>query len=221
MELLPESIALALEALRAAAAARSRAGAAQRTGDGRPAGDPLAGHYSAGAVGLQPGRPLHRGGGDGPIVPVWDVVSGRELAHLNHDDRVVALSFGPDSRFVATASLDHTARLWDSVSGSRDAPARPRRRCRLPPELQPGRTASSRLRVARPTAGAQRPHLGPADAAGARTHAHPSLVYAIAFSPDGRFLATASEDRTARLWDAASGQEMQRLVHDDPPSPAT
>ncbi len=35
------------------------------------------------------------------------------------------------------------------------------------------------------------------------------------FSPDGRTVVTASWDHTARLWDAASGKELQRLTHED------
>ena len=38
---------------------------------------------------------------------------------------------------------------------------------------------------------------------------------AASFSPDGRTVVTASSGNTARLWDAASGKELQRLTHED------
>ncbi|UXX94146.1 hypothetical protein N7U49_22430 [Streptomyces sp. AD2-2] len=44
--------------------------------------------------------------------------------------------------------------------------------------------------------------------------AHTSGVYGVAFSPNGRTLATTSGDGTARLWDVATG-------HPCTPSPAT
>jgi WD40 repeat protein len=36
-------------------------------------------------------------------------------------------------------------------------------------------------------------------------------VWSVAWSPDGRRLATASWDQTAKVWDAASGQEVLTL----------
>jgi hypothetical protein len=53
----------------------------------------------------------------------------------------------------------------------------------------------------------------------ARTLAgHTSAIAGVAFSPDGRLLATASSDRTARVWDPATGDCLRTLTgHTDSP----
>jgi WD40 repeat protein len=40
---------------------------------------------------------------------------------------------------------------------------------------------------------------------------HTGLVNSVAWSPDGKRLATASGDQTAKVWDAARGQELETL----------
>lgn len=42
---------------------------------------------------------------------------------------------------------------------------------------------------------------------------HRKAVNGVAFSPNGRWLATCSDDKTARIWDATNGQELLRVVH--------
>jgi WD40 repeat protein len=50
-----------------------------------------------------------------------------------------------------------------------------------------------------------------------RLFGHSSGISAIASSPDGRYLATASYDGTARIWDAGTGQEVTDLDGDGAP----
>lgn len=42
---------------------------------------------------------------------------------------------------------------------------------------------------------------------------HSDTVQSVAFSPDGLEILTASDDRTARVWDAATGQQLLRMNH--------
>ena len=41
---------------------------------------------------------------------------------------------------------------------------------------------------------------------------HTDSVLSVAFSPDGKLLASGSDDNTVRIWDMATGQELQILT---------
>ena len=43
---------------------------------------------------------------------------------------------------------------------------------------------------------------------------HERILWSVAFSPDGKFVVSGSGDRTARVWEAATGKEIARITHD-------
>jgi WD40 repeat protein len=72
--------------------------------------------------------------------------------------------------------------------------------------------APPRARPTRAAAAAGREAVAVADAAAVVVR-HSRVVNAVAFSPDGRWLATGSNDGDARIWDAAGGRDRLRLPH--------
>ncbi|MGH3753212.1 MAG: WD40 repeat domain-containing protein [Pseudonocardiaceae bacterium] len=140
---------------------------------------------------------------------IWDTTSGQQLATFPHDSVVVGVAFSPDGHHLATAGYDHTARIWDTTSGQQLATF-PHDNVVVGVAFSPDghrlATASDdkTARVWDTTSGQP-----------LTTVPHDKPVRGVAFSPDGHRLATASDDKTARVWDATSGQQLAEVTHDD------
>jgi WD40 repeat protein len=58
------------------------------------------------------------------IIKVWDMQNGTELRSLRgHTDWISSVAFGADSRFIVSASVDKTVKIWELSNDETTAPA--------------------------------------------------------------------------------------------------
>ena len=138
-------------------------------------------------------------------VLIWDVASRRQVARLNILSGLLQIQFSPEGRPPGGGF------------GSRHRPVVGRgdwRRSRHHPDkwdvaagcFQPGRRSRPRRD--------QRQRGAPVETRRDRTEelvGHQSRITAAAFSPDGQLVATASLDRTARIWSVKDGSTVATL----------
>jgi WD40 repeat protein len=164
---------------------------------------------------------------DRPVV-VFDAQTGDELLSLKgHTELVTGIEFNYDGTRLASAAWDGV-RVWNARTGEEElllkGPASRASSVAFSPDglrlASPGWDGVVRLSDAK--AGQQGVLLRGYYRADSATRARkrpwtptppelvwPSLVDGVAFSPDGTRLATASLDKTVRIWDVIAGEQLQ------------
>jgi WD40 repeat protein len=163
------------------------------------------------------GRRLASGGNDG-LVKLWDAAEVGPRILQGHTHTIQQFLFSPDGR-LASAASDGTIRLWDSRSGKE----------RLKIDYLTERLAISpdgRLLAAGWTDLRRTERIGEAMVWDAETGrevrrlgGHTEVVLCVAFSPDGRTLATVgskpfpppARPGEVKLWDVATWKEIDRF----------
>jgi WD40 repeat protein len=171
----------------------------------------LANTNNASSVAFSPDGTLvaTAGGGD---LKLWDMASGRELHTLNvtvvNQNVLNSVDFKGDGTLVASGSWDKTTKLfWEAAGWHMHTLVGNRYGWAFSPDGK----------VAAPGGGSMSGTVWLWEAASGRElrtlAGHTERVTSVAFSPDGKLLATGSRDDTAKLWEVASGRELRALAH--------
>jgi WD40 repeat protein/serine/threonine protein kinase len=153
---------------------------------------------------------------------LWDAASGKLIASFPHQGEVNDAEFSSDGARILTASWDKTAKLWDAASGKLIASLEHQgivNRAEFSRDGTRILTASrdSTVKLWDAAFGkliASFEHQDGLLRGGSLISSN--LDYCGAeFSPDGARILTASADKTAKLWDAASGKLIASFDHQD------
>jgi WD40 repeat protein/tRNA A-37 threonylcarbamoyl transferase component Bud32 len=155
-------------------------------------------------------------------IRLWDAESGIELAKLKAAAAVSSVAFSPDGKRIAAGYWDQTVKLWDVESGAELATLRGpgRMSFKVGVAFSPDgkRIASggedNTIKLWDAERGTELATLKAQIEKGHATIINGvaiSVVWSIAFSPDGKRIASGGDDRTIKLWDVESGAKRATL----------
>ena len=140
---------------------------------------------------------------------LWEMNRGTKIWQMPHGGRVNAVAFSPDGQYLATGDTDRKATLWEMNRGTKIWHVEHRYRSGLV-TVRSDVISGKRTEI---------PQMAEGN------------VYAITFSPDGKYLSTGDDTKNpfrhyikntkdvagnANIWEINYGKLVRRMIHETP-----
>jgi WD40 repeat protein len=168
------------------------------------------------AVAFSPNdRWLASGAGD-RSVKLWDLASGSRMFTLTEPTGVVqTLAFHPSGLALSASGADKTIRTWEltptqnrqtdggeaETTEAAAASAKPTGNTQVAKKTGAADDGESEVRVPPVRVGSEARSM----------RGHNAPILRIAYSPDGKWLASSDDDGVVKIWEAATGRELRAL----------
>ena len=166
------------------------------------------------AVAISPDSKLVATSSYDKLIKLWDASNGKEVRTLkDHIDAVYALAFTPDGKRLISGAADRAVKVWDAATGAR---------------LYTMSEATDGINTIAIDPAGRMVAAGGLDKSvriwslgekeGVLLHsfmAHEDAILRLAWSPDGKFLASSAADRTIKILEASGLREVRALPQSD------
>jgi WD40 repeat protein len=141
---------------------------------------------------------------------IWNAETGHLVFNIDdHDDRVLTVMYSPNGRMIASGSRDRTVRIRSATTGEQI-------RSLVHDDGVTSIVWSPNSVILISACYVGKIYFWSAQTGtqlGSPLHAHSLCINALAISPSGELIASASADRTVRLWSTPTRRPLSRVLH--------